>query len=323
MIQFPTDPSRAALALASGGLARAGATDLQERRLLGIAPGDLVDLRDTQGLSAIESITEPGPFEKGLRIGSLCRIQTLGQDPAVVAGYPGLSQAALGLATPQIRNRATLGGNLLQEVRCGYRRTNEVVCLKAGGSRCLAREGDHLHHSVIDLGPCAAPHPSTLAMALLGLDAQVEIQGMPLRSMESLLGDGGDPRKTHDLGPGELLARVWLPAAPAGAVSAYGRTIQRSRSEWPIIEAFVELVVVGEVVEAARLAIGGAANRPLRLRELEKELVGAPVVDLPRRMVRVETLARPLPMTAWKKPFLSQTLIDVAEKALRGGAAHG
>ncbi len=153
MIRFPTKLDDAST---TDGVIRAGSTDLMERRRLGLADGPLVDLRDLPGLDQID--WDAG----GAKVGARVTIAAFAADPKIQAAYPGLAAAAGGLATPQIRAVATMGGSLLQRSRCWYYRNPEQQCLKKGGDRCLARAGDHLYHSCFDLGPCVAVHPSTI-----------------------------------------------------------------------------------------------------------------------------------------------------------------
>ena len=311
MIHFPTSLTEAEAAT-HGASVRAGATDIAERRHLGIHRGPLVDLRDVPDLSTI--LDTP---EGGLRIGAMTRIATLAEDPRVRARWPGLAQAAAGLATPQIRARATVGGNLLQEVRCWYNRSDQFHCLKAGGDQCLARAGDHLFHSCIDLGACAAPHPSTLAMAFLAFDATAEVAGAP-RSLALLLGDGQDPHRTHGLEEGALLSHLSLPPTLATR-SGYVRTTHRSRSEWALVETLVALNVEGDTVKTAQVAIGAVANRPLRLPEVEAALVGRNRGELPMdAFEKVNSRAAPLPMTGYKVPLMAVTLLDAWTRAWEG-----
>ncbi|MCB9742397.1 MAG: FAD binding domain-containing protein [Alphaproteobacteria bacterium] len=317
MIAFPTSPEQAAVALEkTPGAARAGATDLQERRHKGLHTGGVVDLRDLDGFDQIEVLPDGA-----VRLGAGLRLKELAADPMLGAAWPGLVMAAGGLATPQIRARATLGGSLLQEVRCWYYRNPAFTCLKRGGSACLARQGDHLFHSVVDLGPCAAPHPSTMGMVLLALDASVELADGEERPLSAVLGGGTNPKRTHELEPEALIVAVKLPPAAAGARSAYGRSIHRSRSEWPLVEAFVQLETSGGKVSAARVGLGGVANRPLRLTEVEQALVGRATDDLEPAFKLAEARAKPLPMTGYKVPLMSATLADIAAKALAGPAA--
>lgn len=203
MIRFPTSVQQACAAV---GEYRAGGTDLMERRRHGLSARDIVDLRDVPGLDRIES-TRSG----GLRIGARVTLRSFASDPELAQRYPGLTEAARKLATPQIRAVATLGGNLLARNRCWYFRSPEAKCLQKGGHECLARAGDHLFHACFDLGPCVAVHPSTMAMALTAYDATVEIAGGPGRTIDELYGDGSHPRGEHRLRSDELLTAVVLP----------------------------------------------------------------------------------------------------------------
>ncbi|MCA9692439.1 MAG: FAD binding domain-containing protein, partial [Myxococcales bacterium] len=216
MIRFPHTAAEAA---AAAGSYRAGATDLHERRRLGIVGGPVTDLRD------VEELTGVAAREGGTWIGALTRVAAIAEAPELV-GYPGLARSAGALATPQIRAVATLGGNLLQQVRCWYYRHPEIRCLRGGGDRCYAREGDHLFHACFDLGPCVAPHPSTIGMALLTYGATAEYQtatGPGSMSLEALYGGGEDPRRTHRLPEGALLTGVVLPPPSPGEQAAYFR----------------------------------------------------------------------------------------------------
>ena len=296
---------------------RAGGTDLQERRAHGLAPGPLVDLRDVEGLDFVEQ-TDAG----GLRIGARVTVRQLQHSPLVAQGWPGLAMTARGLATPQIRARATVGGNLLKDVRCWYYHTPEFTCLKKGGSACLARQGEHSHHACVDLGACAAPHPSTLALAFLALGAQAHLADGRHLSMDELYGDARDPTRCHTLGPRDLLEAIELPPSP-GWHGAYHRTIQRARAEWPLVEAYVGLYVVDGRVMDARVAMGGIANRPLRLEEVEAALVGRAVDPVPRDALalaeqRATGDSGPLPQTAYKVPLMTTTLVDTFRKATQG-----
>jgi len=147
---------------------RAGGTDLSERRRSGISRGEIVDLTPTDTMTGVE-----WGHDGAARIGGLVTIETLASDARVRTAYVGLAAAAAGLATPQIRSVGTLGGNLAQRSRCWYFRNPHLACLKKGDPVCPARAGNHLYGVAFDLGPCVAPHPSTLAAALLAYDATV------------------------------------------------------------------------------------------------------------------------------------------------------
>ena len=141
---------------------RAAGTDLSERRRSGVSRGPLIDLvRPTDTPDIVWN-------ENGAtRISAFATIAALAADARLNAAYPGLAAAAAGLATPQIRHVATLGGNLAQRSRCWYFRDPHIPCLKKGGDGCPARDGNHLYGVAFDLGPCVAPHPSTMAAALI------------------------------------------------------------------------------------------------------------------------------------------------------------
>jgi xanthine dehydrogenase YagS FAD-binding subunit len=141
---------------------RAAGTDLSERRRSGVSQGPLIDISagpDTIGIG--------WSTDGAVRIGALTSIAAIAADARIAQAYPGLAAAALGLATPQVRHLATLGGNLAQRSRCWYFRNPHIACLKKGGTECPARAGNHLYSVAFDLGPCVAPHPSTMAAALL------------------------------------------------------------------------------------------------------------------------------------------------------------
>ena len=310
MITFPTTPEEA---LAAEGSYRAGGTDLMDLRHLGRRGGDTVDLRDVAGLDAVEPT--PGG---GLRIGARITVAALAEHPAVRAGYPALAMTAGGLATPQIRARGTLGGNLLQDARCWYFRNPTFRCLKAGGSTCFAREGDNLFHSVFDQGPCVAIHPSSLGMALMAWDAQVDIAGGASRTVAALMGDGRDPRRTHTLEPGALITAVLLPPPHPGDRSTYFRAIHRARAEWPLVEVVARLVVDGSRIGAAAVTVGGVANTPLRLAQVEAALLGQPATQgtLDTASAKAADGASPLSMTGYKVDLVKGAVLTALEQAL-------
>jgi len=149
---------------------RAAGTDLSERRRSGVSRGPLIDLAASPDMTGIDWAADGG-----LRIGAFTTIAAIAADSRIAQAYPGLAAAAQGLATPQIRQLATLGGNLAQRSRCWYFRNPHIACLKKGGNECPARTGNHLYGVAFDLGPCVAPHPSTMAMALFAEDDYEEV----------------------------------------------------------------------------------------------------------------------------------------------------
>ena len=147
---------------------RAAGTDLSERRRSGVSSGPLVDIAPSPDTTSLH-----WGADGTLRIGALTTIAAIAADRRIAAAYPGLAASAQGLATPQIRHLATIGGNLAQRSRCWYYRNPHIACLRKGGSDCPARAGNHLYHVAFDLGPCVAPHPSTMAAALLAYDGKI------------------------------------------------------------------------------------------------------------------------------------------------------
>lgn len=308
-------PAALQAALRDGHRLRAGGTDLMDLRRLGLRAGPVVD--PAPGALGPQDAALTVQADGWTRIGASLRVAALGADPTIGAGYAGLGAAARGLGTPQIRARASVGGALLQEVRCWYLRAEGPRCLKEGGDTCFARHGDHLYHVVIDDGPCVAPHPSTLAAALLCWDAEAELDGGERWPLASLWGAPGEPRRTHALPADRFLAAVLLPPPQAGDRSAYARATNRGRSEWPLVEAAARLSVGpdGRVTEA-RVALGGVANRPKRALAVEAALVGQALGEgLSAAAALAEALARPLPMTAYKVPLLSGCALEALERA--------
>jgi len=320
VITLPTSVDQAVRA---DGTFRDGGTDLTELRHRGVVDGPVVDLRDVPGLATIER-TDDG----GLRLGARCTLAAVADHPDVIAGYPGLAQAAGGLATPQIRARASLAGSLLQEVRCWYLRSPQFQCKKQGGLVCLARRGDARFHAAYDRGPCIAPHPSTMAMALWAFDARVHLAtatGTDERDLPALLGDGSDARQTHAVAPGELVTAVTLPPPVTGEHSAYHRTIHRARAEWPLVEALVRVVAAPDgTLSGMHLMVGGVANRPLTYPEIAAQIDGRTADDAEWNAI-LDNLAADadLPQAAYKATLVPVTLRDTLAKALQGAPAVG
>src|SRR6476619_1569077 len=163
---------------------RAAGTDLSERRRSGVSKGPLIDLAPTPETTGLDWRADGAG-----RIGAF----TAGAAaPRIAQCWPALASAAQGLATPQIRHLATLGGNLAQRSRCWYFRNPHIACLKKGGSDCPARSGNHISHAAFDLGPCVAPHPSTMAAALLAYEARTSTDQRSGLTIGEILGDGAD-----------------------------------------------------------------------------------------------------------------------------------
>lgn len=288
---------------------RAAGTDLSERRRSGVSRGPLIDI--TSGDRGIS-----WNADGATTIGALTTIAAIAADPRVQAAYPGLAASAQGLATPQVRQVATLGGNLAQRSRCWYFRNPGLDCLKKGGSTCLARAGNHLYGVAFDLGDCVAPHPSTMAAALLAYDGRVVTNQRDGLTIADLLGDGTNGRADHTLAAGEVITAIVLPTALAGERAAYKRAISRSYAEWPLVEVCARVTIANGAFDVARLAAGGIAPVPLRLAACETALQGKPATAATiAQAARLATSgAKPLPMTAYKLDLLEGLVRDILEK---------
>ncbi|GAA5017393.1 xanthine dehydrogenase family protein subunit M [Terrabacter aeriphilus] len=291
-----------------GAVYRAGGTDLQERlRTTGATP-HVLDLTGVPGFTAIERTDAATTLGAGV---------TVARVALELADLPALALTAAGLATPQVRATATIGGNLLQRTRCWYFRHPHTSCLKSGGTTCPARDGRHLYGVAFDTAPCVHPHPSSLAMALLTYAAIVDTTQRDGLSVADLLGDGSDPTRDHLLADDEVLTRVVLPAPVAGEQAAYFRSISRFEAEWPLVEAVVRVVRddAGAVTECG-LAIGGVAPVPLRLGAVEDLLTGSTLDDdtIAAAARRATEGANPLPETGYKVQLVEATVREVLER---------
>jgi xanthine dehydrogenase YagS FAD-binding subunit len=300
---------------------RAGGTDLMERRRSGVSRGPVHDLGRHPELSTVEWRSDGG-----VTVGALVTIAEIAADPRIAVGYPGLAAAAGALATPQIRRVGTVGGNLLQRSRCWYFRHPATSCLKKGGTDCPARSGNHRYGVLFDLGPCVAPHPSTLGAALLAYAAIVDTDHRAALPVAEVFGDGSDGTRDHQLGAGELLTRVSLPPPVPGERAAYFRAISRTYAEWPLAEAVVRLgtddggdVVEGRTVAWAAVAVGGVAPVPLRLHPAEAALVGQPATPAAFSAAAAHAVegANPLPLTGYKASVLAGVVTESLERTLR------
>ena len=297
-------------ALAHGGEPRAGGTDVMARRGIGRASGPFVDLGAVPGIRGIE--WRP---DGSVRIAAMTTVAEVAAE--LREAYPALAATAAALATPQIRATATIGGNLLQRNRCWYYRNPAFSCFQSGGDGCPARDGAHLYSVVIDESPCVAPHPSSLSVALLAGDAQVEIHGREPMPVADLYDD--DPTHDHRLGPGEVLLAVVLPAPFAAEHGAYHRAIARAYAEWPLVEAVARLQVESGVITAAGVAVGGVARTPQRLPEIEAALVGARADEetLAAAARLAEARCTPLPQTKYKVALVGDTVLEALTRAVR------
>jgi xanthine dehydrogenase YagS FAD-binding subunit len=258
--------------LSEGAVVKAGGVDLMDRMKEGLeAPQRLINLRGIPGLDRIEE--EPGG---GLRIGPLVTLAELSEHPGVRQRFTALADAAGHAATPQIRNMATVGGNLLQRPRCWYFRQADFTCRKKGGEECLAQNGDNRYHAIFGNGVCAIVHPSAVAPALMVLGASVEVRGpqgtrtLPVEQL--FVRPDQDVKREHALGERELITALRLPATTAR--TAYTKQGEKESFDWPVAEVAVALEMDGRKVRKASVVLGAAAPVPWRASAAEAALTG-------------------------------------------------
>ncbi|MFI5491308.1 FAD binding domain-containing protein [Actinoplanes sp. NPDC051859] len=272
-----TDVASALAAWTDGATFLAGGTNLVDLMKLGVATPDL--LVDINRLPLREVTALPGG---GLRIGAGVRNSDLAADPAVRRDYPVLSQALLAGASGQLRNMATTGGNLVQRTRCRYFMDMTKPCNKhEPGSGCPARDGDHRNLAILGASEhCVATHPSDMAVALVALDATVQISGpdgereVPVTGFHRLPGDS--PEQDTVLRPGELITAVDLPPLPMARLSAYRKARDRASYAFAVGSVAAAVAVEDGHVSDVRLAFGAVAHKPWRAYAAEQSLRGRP-----------------------------------------------
>jgi Aerobic-type carbon monoxide dehydrogenase, middle subunit CoxM/CutM homologs len=237
-------------------------------------PTHLVDINDLN-MSTIERVSG------GIRIGALARMSDVALHPLVVQHFPAISQALLASASPQLRNAASIGGNLMQRTRCPYfRELTFAPCNKRNsGSGCSAIDGENRMHAVLGTSDaCIATHPSDLAVAVAALDGVLKLHGpagtRTLNAVDFHLLPGSTPDKEHAIKHGELITSVFIPDAPHARHSAYLKIRDRSAYEFALASAAVGLDMDGTTIRSARVAFGGIATKPWRAHFAEAALVG-------------------------------------------------
>ena len=274
-------------------------------------PQRVVNLKSIRGL---DKITPDG--KGGLRIGALVTLTQLEEHPAVRRNFPGLSEAAHSIATPQIRNLGTVGGNLCQRPRCWYFRLEEAVCLKKGGSECFAATGENKYNAILGGGPSYIVHPSDLAPMLVAFDSSVTVMGPAGKQNISLdkfftLPAEGNLRRENVLKNDELITEIRVPASKFAAHSTYLKFKERDSLDFAMASVAAAVTLgTNKTVTEARLVLGGVAPIPWRVPKAEAALIGKMLnsdVLLTVAQLALEG-AKPLEKNAYKIP-LAQTLV--------------
>ncbi|HSE20166.1 MAG TPA: xanthine dehydrogenase family protein subunit M [Pyrinomonadaceae bacterium] len=273
-------------------------------------PTRLVNLKNLRGMNRLSLDS------KGLTIGALITLTELEEHGGVRKVMPGLAEAAHSIATPQIRNLGTVGGNLCQRPRCWYFRLEEVNCLKKGGSECYAATGENKYNAIIGGGPSYIVHPSDLAPMLLAFGARVTVVGaggkrvIPLDKFFTLP-EQGNIRRENVLQNDDIITEVFVPASPLTEKSTYLKFKERESLDFAMSSVAAAVQFDGsKKVKDARLVLGGVAPIPWRVPAAEKFLIGKSLSpDVLAEAGRIALAeAKPLEKNAYKVP-LTKTLV--------------
>jgi xanthine dehydrogenase YagS FAD-binding subunit len=288
----------------------AGGTDMLQLLQEGVrAPLELVDINGIAFDNVSIAID-------GIRIGAMARLADVADDPTIRERFPVVASALYESASPQVRNMATIGGNLLQRTRCLYFRDPTTPCNKrVPGSGCSAMEGQNRINAILGgSSHCIATYPGDLAVALVAVDAELIVAGPTGERtilVENLHQPPGDtPHVETVLKPGDLITAVWIPLASAGRRSHYLKVRDRATFEWSLASAAVSLGMSDDTILDARIAVGGVATKPWRLQHVEEMLVNKRLDrDLARAAgERAADGAEPRGQNAFKVTLLQRTV---------------
>jgi xanthine dehydrogenase YagS FAD-binding subunit len=305
-----------------GARAHAGGTDL-----LGCLRDRVFDVGTVVSLAGLKELKGIGATPAGgLRIGSLTTIAEVARHPAIRSKYPVLSMAAAEVASPQLRNQGTIGGNLCQKPRCWYYR-GEFHCLRKGGDKCYAVEGENAYHCILGGENCFIVHPSDTAPALAALQASVVIAGPNGRRTVAVENFHMPPSEDYTretvLEPAEIVTEIVLPPPAAGLRSSYRKV--RARRAWDFALAGVALAIVfsGDQAVDCRMVLSGAAPVPWRCAEAEKVVAGSRLDRDRAAKAAAEAVknAEPLAQNEYKVPLfrglIEQELTAVVQPGSR------
>ncbi len=306
-----TTVDQAIAELHDGAVVKAGGIDLLDLMKEGVvSPPRLVNIRNIESLRGIEM------RQDGLHLGPLSTLTEISVHPQVQQSYAALADAAGHAATPQVRNMATLGGNITQRPRCWYFRSSDFDCKKKGGTsdECHAHEGENQYHAVMNNSTCAMVHPSSTAVPLLAMHAEIEMTSKRGKRVVAIKDFYVPPEKSlvneTVLEPGELITGIFVPAPVPGTRSAYQKYGEKESFDWPLADAGVVLEMDGNRCVKAFVAMGVAAPTPIRSQAAEAMLAGKTIDEATARAAAKAAMkdATPLSGNAFKTQ-LFQTAI--------------
>jgi len=287
-----------------------GTTLIDLMKLEVMTPSQLVDINRLP-MRGIELTSD------GLRIGALEKMSDVAEHPEIVTNYPVISQALLKSASAQLRNMASMGGNLLQRTRCGYFRDVSTPCNKRQpGSGCPAIEGWNRTHAILGASSsCVATHPSDLAVALVALDASILLQSGNNHRLVKLDDfyrvPAETPDKENQLNPGELITEIRVPRLPWAQRSVYLKIRDRESYEFALASVAVALDVDANNIRDARVAVGGVGTKPWNLPKVRDALIGMPLNQQTfEGAAKLATEgAKPLRHNAFKVELVQRTIV--------------
>jgi xanthine dehydrogenase YagS FAD-binding subunit len=278
------------------------------------APSRLIDIKR---LSDLDDAIVPGN-SGGITIGALATLSEIEHHPLIAGSYTALAQSVSVAATTQLRNMATIGGNLLQRPRCWYFRDETIPCWLKGGDTCPAREGENQHHAILGESPCVATHPSDPATALLALDASMTLRGQGGErtiGLDDFFAEPTADRRTETtIRPDEIVTSINLPGIAPNTSTAYLKAMDRKAWSFALVGVAASLTIDGGRITGARIVLGGVATIPWRVQEAEAVLIGQPAApDVFERAAHAAvTGSRPLTKNGYKidllKPLITRAL---------------
>jgi xanthine dehydrogenase YagS FAD-binding subunit len=279
-------------------------------------PKAVIDLSGVQELKGVRRTAD------GIEIGAMTTLTDVVNDPLVKDRYQVLARAAEAVASPQIRNQATIGGNVSQDARCWYYRAG-WPCYRAGGNICYADtpDGRNREHAILHAERCVAVHPSDTAPALIALDAKFVLQSARgervIDAEDYFVGPDIDITRLNVLRPGDLLASIRIPATWAGAQFHFEKIRDRQVWDFPLVNVASAIRQSGDRIEGIRIAVNAVAARPLRLAAVERAVTGKPRSDATAEMAGHLAVqgAVPLQFNGYKIPLMR----NLVKRAIRGG----